>query len=288
MELIFNPCGEFRWSPEGPVGQIHSPHLHVEAPDIFSDLLRPVQMLKREWGAESYGKLLHLVNLQPWFLSLWWKTCLRQNYSLGSCACSEGPVLGQNTHDDDADDDDDILNSCTTFGWVVGSDAIKPLYSKDAGRPLLLQHHRERWNEMKRNKWDECEEMGGMKFVIGQNGGNPEKNLPRSYFVHHENHMEWPRRDLGAPAVGDECLNCSKLISYCEVRCNILANKLNCTRYKQKHILQCKSSESFKHMRASIYWKINKPHWKSGYGVQDGKPAISGFCWCHDAWFDFK
>ena len=27
MELIFNPCGEFRSSPEGPVSHIHS-HLH--------------------------------------------------------------------------------------------------------------------------------------------------------------------------------------------------------------------------------------------------------------------
>ena len=34
------------------------------APGIFSDLLRPVQMLKREWGAESNGKLLLLIN--PW------------------------------------------------------------------------------------------------------------------------------------------------------------------------------------------------------------------------------
>ena len=60
MELIFNPCGEFRWSAEGPVSQIHSPHLHAEAPRIFSDLLRFIQMLKREWGAESNGKLPHL------------------------------------------------------------------------------------------------------------------------------------------------------------------------------------------------------------------------------------
>ena len=60
MELIFNPCGEYRWRPEGPVSQIHSPHLHAGAPGIFSDLLRSVQMLKREWGAESNGKLLHL------------------------------------------------------------------------------------------------------------------------------------------------------------------------------------------------------------------------------------
>ena len=41
MELIFNPCGEFWLSPEGPVSQIHSPHLLVGAPGIFSDLLRP-------------------------------------------------------------------------------------------------------------------------------------------------------------------------------------------------------------------------------------------------------
>ena len=59
-ELIFNPCDEFRWSPEGPVSQIHSPHLHAGTPGIFSVLLWFVQMLKREWGAESNGKLPHL------------------------------------------------------------------------------------------------------------------------------------------------------------------------------------------------------------------------------------
>ena len=37
MELIFNPRGEFR--------------LLVGAPGIFSDVLRFVQMVKREWGA---------------------------------------------------------------------------------------------------------------------------------------------------------------------------------------------------------------------------------------------
>ena len=58
--LIFNPYGEFRWRPEGSVSQIHSPHLHVGAPGIFSDLLRSVQMLKREWGAESNRKLPHI------------------------------------------------------------------------------------------------------------------------------------------------------------------------------------------------------------------------------------
>ena len=61
MEPIFKPCGEFRWSPEGPVSQIHSPHLHVGAPGIFSDLFWSAQSLKREWGAEINGKLPHLV-----------------------------------------------------------------------------------------------------------------------------------------------------------------------------------------------------------------------------------
>ena len=95
MELIFNPCGEFRWSPEGPVNQIHSPHLHVGVPGIFSDLLRSVEMIKREWGAESNGKLLHLLipsktaalisefavedlpatELQSRFLRLQWRIC---------------------------------------------------------------------------------------------------------------------------------------------------------------------------------------------------------------------
>ena len=35
MGLIFNPCGEFRWSPEGSISQIHSPQLHVGTPGIF-------------------------------------------------------------------------------------------------------------------------------------------------------------------------------------------------------------------------------------------------------------
>ena len=89
-------CGEFRWSPEGPVSQIHSHHLHVGALGFFfSDLLRSVQMLKREWDAERNGKLRHLfipgktaalvpefavedllsAELQPWFLRLQWRTC---------------------------------------------------------------------------------------------------------------------------------------------------------------------------------------------------------------------
>ena len=60
LELIFNPCDEFRWILEDPVSQIHFPYLHVGVPGIYSDLLRSVQTLKREWGAESNGKLPHL------------------------------------------------------------------------------------------------------------------------------------------------------------------------------------------------------------------------------------
>ena len=60
VELVFNPCGEFRSSPDGPDNQIYSPQLHIGLPVIFSDHLRSVQMLKREWGAEINGKLPHL------------------------------------------------------------------------------------------------------------------------------------------------------------------------------------------------------------------------------------
>ena len=35
MELIFKPCGEYQLSQEGPVSQIHAPHLHDGTPEIF-------------------------------------------------------------------------------------------------------------------------------------------------------------------------------------------------------------------------------------------------------------
>ena len=41
---------------------MHFPHLLIGAPGIFPDLLKSVQMLKGEWGAESNGKLSHLFN----------------------------------------------------------------------------------------------------------------------------------------------------------------------------------------------------------------------------------
>ena len=39
---------------------MHYPYLHGDAPGIFSDLLRSVQMLNREWGAVSNEKQPHL------------------------------------------------------------------------------------------------------------------------------------------------------------------------------------------------------------------------------------
>ena len=96
----FNSCSEFLRSPERPVSQIYSPHLHVGAPGIFSVLLRSVQMLKREWvekATGSYCTYLSLVKLQPWFLRFQWKTCLWTTANFGSCVCSERFALGQNT-----------------------------------------------------------------------------------------------------------------------------------------------------------------------------------------------
>ena len=95
MELIFDPCGEFRWSPEDSVGQIHFPLLHVGAPgsfQIFYGLFRCQResgVRKQREGYRTYsipGKTAALVSefavedlpsveLQPWFLPLQWRTC---------------------------------------------------------------------------------------------------------------------------------------------------------------------------------------------------------------------
>ena len=46
---------------------------------------------------ECTASIQSLLKLQPWFMRLRWKTCLWQNSSLGSCACSKGLALGENT-----------------------------------------------------------------------------------------------------------------------------------------------------------------------------------------------
>ena len=72
-----------------------TPHLLVGASGIFSDAKERVGCGKQR---EATAPNKSLVKLQPWFLSLRWKTCLRQNCSLGFSGCSEGPAFGQNIH----------------------------------------------------------------------------------------------------------------------------------------------------------------------------------------------
>ena len=59
---------------------LYTHHLHAGAPGIFSDFIRSVQMLKREWGAKNNGKPPHLFN--PWW-----------NCSLGSWVCGGRPAF---------------------------------------------------------------------------------------------------------------------------------------------------------------------------------------------------
>ena len=56
MELIFNPLVNFGEVQRAQLAK-YSPHFRVGTPRIFKDLLRSVQMLTREWGAERNGKL---------------------------------------------------------------------------------------------------------------------------------------------------------------------------------------------------------------------------------------
>ena len=104
MELIFNPSGEFRLSPEDLVSQttlltstLGKP---LSSPWVPWYVFRSVQMLTREWGAENNGKLPHLFMPSKTATSvpdLQWKTCLWTELNLGSCVCTERPSLGQNT-----------------------------------------------------------------------------------------------------------------------------------------------------------------------------------------------
>ena len=73
MDLIFNSCGEFRWSPEGPVGQINTPHLHDGAPGIFSDLLRQ-RCINVTRGVISPHHLLLRYRFRC--VSVQWRTCI--------------------------------------------------------------------------------------------------------------------------------------------------------------------------------------------------------------------
>ena len=67
-------------------------------------------MLKRESvrkATGSYRTYSMSGKIAAFFLSLRWKTYLRHNCSLDSCACCEGPWAEHSDDDDDYDDDDD-------------------------------------------------------------------------------------------------------------------------------------------------------------------------------------
>ena len=95
---------------------------------------------------------------------------------------------------------------------------MKPLHwksdsSKEADRPRLM---RMEWNKMKWMRW--VWRSGGSKFVAGKTVRNHDKNLPRLHFVHHETHVQWPRRDLGTPTMeGERLITCATkpLIQWC-------------------------------------------------------------------------
>ena len=94
-ELIFNPCGEFWGSPGNPVNQTLSSPPRLCPWDFFRSCNACSDANERVWcekQREATAPIRSLVKLPRWFLSLWWNTC-----SLGSCACSEGPALGQST-----------------------------------------------------------------------------------------------------------------------------------------------------------------------------------------------
>ena len=67
---------------------------------IISDLFRRQRESGVRKATGSYRIYSIPGKLQPWFQSLRWTSRLRQNCSLGSYTCSEGPALGQNTDDD--------------------------------------------------------------------------------------------------------------------------------------------------------------------------------------------
>ena len=100
MELIFNSCGEVRRAQLVKSTLLTSmlarwcPWDLFRSSKVCSDAKERVGCGK-QW--EATAPIQTLVKLQPWFLSLQWKTYFWQNYSLGSCNCTEGPALGQKT-----------------------------------------------------------------------------------------------------------------------------------------------------------------------------------------------
>ena len=107
-----------------------------------------------------------------------------------------------------------MLNTSRTQGRVMGQDAIKSLYwmsvnNEDAGRPRLTYSLKGGWNE---TKWMSVEKWWNDIYGMEKREKLREKPI-QTPFVHHKTHMKWPRRELGTPAVGGECLTaCAKII----------------------------------------------------------------------------
>ena len=76
-----------------------------------------------------------------------------------------------------------------------------------------------------------------MKFVVGENGRNPVKNLPRPRFVHHETHMEGPRRKLQTPAVGGRRQAPNRLCHEAALMYNIHVNYTEIRKCINKYII---------------------------------------------------
>ena len=127
MEPIIKPCGEFRWSSEGPVSQTHSSPPRWCPWNLFRSF--KVCSDAKESGVQkatgNYLTYSSLVKLQPRFLSLQWKICLWTELQ-SSWVFTEGSAFGQNT--------DDIYwffqpSSTNLEGWHLFP--LHPVYCED-------------------------------------------------------------------------------------------------------------------------------------------------------------
>ena len=111
-------------------------------------------------------------------------------------------------------------------------------------------------------------------------GKNPWINLPRSPFVYHENHIQWPRRKLGTPAVWGERIFCMSAHKFTidiqggkETSAIIVTNDYLC--YKEPNspynFFILILNEIFK-FKTSEEWQ----HWKTGALLWTGR--TSTFC----------
>ena len=95
IELIFNPCGEFRWSPLMLLGSLRSFKVCSDARERERERERERGGVRK--GTGSYLTYSSLVKLLPGFLVCGGIPAFGRNSSLGVWICSERPALGQNT-----------------------------------------------------------------------------------------------------------------------------------------------------------------------------------------------